>query len=157
MQHACRHNMSVQTCTSWIRTNQLLKNTDIFPVKSLIVAFAEGLRLTGTAWFLDSLLSVHRPFLSWHSRLFLPWVKKQACRLQIACNEETLWFALRCSGCGELIASLLVGDCRTSFCVTKLAVLDARFSWLYLPHKPHKSARTGRCKRACLSGGTSNR
>lgn len=73
------------------QNESVAQKTQNFPVKSLMVTFAEGLRLTGHRLGCQKFLAF-RPRqaskLSWRSRLFLPWVKKA--NLQIAWNEEAL-------------------------------------------------------------------
>lgn len=119
-------NMSVRTRNSWIRMNQLLKNAE----------------------FSSEEFDGH---IRWRSQAHRPpaWLPKIPCFPFIGrplnCHGAADCFYhgwrkptnkspgtkklcdLRCSGYSELIASLL-GDCRTSFCVTKLALWDSRFS-----------------------------
>lgn len=122
-------NMSVRTCNSWIRMNMnesVAQNHRIFQWRVWWSHFAEGLRLTGHRLVAkNSLLSVLDRPLNCHGAadcFYHGWRKptNKSPGTKKLCD-------LRCSGYSELIASLLA-DCRTSFCVTKLARLDSRFS-----------------------------
>ena len=119
--------MSVRTCNSWIRMNQLLKNTEFSSEEfdghiSLKVSGSQA-----TRWTLPKIPCfpfIGRP-LNCHGAadcFYHGWRKptNKSPGTKKLCD-------LRCSGYSELIASLLA-DCRTSFCVTKLALLDSRFS-----------------------------
>lgn len=119
-------NMSVRTRNSWIRMNQLLKKHRIFQWR---VWWSHSLKVSGSqATGLvakNSLLSVLDRPLNCHGAadcFYHGWRKPtyKSPGTKKLCD-------LRCSGYSELIASLLA-DCRTSFCVTKLALLDSRFS-----------------------------